>query len=537
MREILRAPLTWVVAICVAAIFASLSWLGGELRAQNRAVAAKFTEDLASSVNAQVFERYSDSQALAMNPAILDLLVTRTPRTERSAGAVLEEFIRLYAVYSKVVVSDAAGNVLITRADHGPVDIPARRQFAEADSRYPTNISTPIDSPKAGREFQIYRSAIRDGGGKLRGWVENVASTLYLERELTRTRRLSIWGAEIPLRVHVLDEHGGRVASMVDGEITYPPHRPAGVPSWEVGRIARFTSDINDPRLENPLNWNITFEIPEAKLFESVLQIERILYVINCVIIVAGLLTAGWIQRARRRHEREITELVLSAQEAEKARISREIHDDVGQNLSAAKLWLARIQDGIAPEKRGIYGEIKEIIESTNDSLRRISLALHPSLLNNLGLEASIRWKLESAAKASRFEGLYVNEDAVPLDRLPLNAQIHVFRFVQEAIQNIQKHAGAAHVVVRACAERDRLVVSVADDGQGLRGNRKGIGFHSMDERAKALDGRVRVESPLSERVRSESGFDAERPGTSVQLEFAKRDLEKGDIREIDINC
>jgi PAS domain S-box-containing protein len=211
----------------------------------------------------------------------------------------------------------------------------------------------------------------------------------------------------------------------------------------------------------------------------------------------------------RRRAEAELREMnrqlrALSAslqnvREQERKRISAELHDELGQQLTGLKLdlvWLA----GRAKEGRPATAEqidaMRHLLDTAISSVRRIAADLRPLILGDLGFGEAVTWQTAEFAKRS---GLVIDVD------LPGAVHVHddarataLFRIVQESLTNIARHAGASEVQIRLTVEDEQLVLTVRDDGSGIaesHGRSSGIGLVSMRERATALGGQLRIAS------------------------------------------
>jgi PAS domain S-box-containing protein len=213
----------------------------------------------------------------------------------------------------------------------------------------------------------------------------------------------------------------------------------------------------------------------------------------------------------RRRAEAELREMnrqlrALSAslqnvREQERKRISAELHDELGQQLTGLKLdlvWLAgRAKEGRAATAEQIDA-MRQLLDATISSVRRIAADLRPLILGDLGFGEAVTWQTAEFAKRS---GLVITMDLGGAEHVRDDARATaLFRIVQESLTNVARHAGASEVQIRLAAEEDQLVLTVRDDGSGIapgdpRSNRNGIGLVSMRERATALGGQLRVAS------------------------------------------
>ncbi len=202
-----------------------------------------------------------------------------------------------------------------------------------------------------------------------------------------------------------------------------------------------------------------------------------------------------------RRVNSELRQLSISLQsvrEEERTRISRELHDELGQQLTGLKLeltWLsARLREGRQPEP-GMLDAMREMLDGTILSVRRISTELRPRILDDLDLAEAVCWQVEELTKRSNLQAV-CNLPAAELVREDALATA-LFRIVQEALTNVARHANADHLEVSFVRDGDELVLSVRDSGNGFvhDENGRGIGLVSMRERATAVDGKFTIMS------------------------------------------
>ncbi|UCH34558.1 MAG: HAMP domain-containing protein [Armatimonadota bacterium] len=206
---------------------------------------------------------------------------------------------------------------------------------------------------------------------------------------------------------------------------------------------------------------------------------------------------------ARSKRLEEFSSRVARAQEEERELIARELHDGLGQALTAIKLDLAAAARAVSPEAEATREHLlkaQRLADEGIDELRRLAFDLRPAALDNLGLVAA----LESYARGFKDRGVTVAVEADAFEpRLPFEVETALYRICQEALTNISKHAQASHAVVRLRREPDTVRLTVTDDGVGFDtaavtrsdGTLKGIGLLSMERRAEELGGTFRIES------------------------------------------
>jgi signal transduction histidine kinase len=187
--------------------------------------------------------------------------------------------------------------------------------------------------------------------------------------------------------------------------------------------------------------------------------------------------------------------------EEERTGIAREIHDELGQSLTALRMdvaWLrTRLLEGEAgPTREALLSKLAvmfEVIDDTITRARRISSELRPGVLDDLGLEAAVEWQ---GQEFHRRTGLPCEvRSALPEAPLDRDVSTALFRIFQEALTNVVRHAAATRVEVNLRQEGGRIVLEVRDDGRGLGteggGGRRTLGMLGMSERARRLGGSV----------------------------------------------
>jgi signal transduction histidine kinase len=185
----------------------------------------------------------------------------------------------------------------------------------------------------------------------------------------------------------------------------------------------------------------------------------------------------------------------VAAQESERARVARELHDEVGQVLTALAVHLRTLEDEVStPEARRRVEDLRGSVGDAARSLRELAIRLRPARLLERGLADAI----EEQADRLRAAGLEVDVDVRGITpELPDDVQTVVFRTVQESLTNISRHAGASHASVLAAASGSRLRIVVEDDGVGFdpESPTSRLGLVGIRERVELLGGNLRIES------------------------------------------
>jgi signal transduction histidine kinase len=237
-------------------------------------------------------------------------------------------------------------------------------------------------------------------------------------------------------------------------------------------------------------------------------RVQRQVYLFLTATLIAILFTSLYLIRSNRRlfaqlatlseQRSELAQKLISTQESTLRHISRELHDEFGQILTAVGAMLTRAGNH-APEGSPVRSELREVCEITQSSLdkvRSLSQALHPVMLEETGLESTLDWYLPVVERQA---GVHVSyeKSGKPFPVIG-NAAIHVYRVVQEALNNLTRHSGAGKAWVRLKFLPQALEVEVEDHGKGFEAQaaRQGIGLVAMRERAELLGGTIEFLRP-----------------------------------------
>jgi signal transduction histidine kinase len=199
---------------------------------------------------------------------------------------------------------------------------------------------------------------------------------------------------------------------------------------------------------------------------------------------------------------RHLSSRLINAQEIERRRISMEIHDELGQALNVIKLRIRAIERGMMRDRRSLRKECEELlmyVDRVIEDIRRISLNLSPTVLNDIGITSAIRWIISDISKNS---SMNITSDITEIDHFfHQNNWITIYRVVQEAFTNIMKHARAQNVSVVIRQNDDKAIFSIEDDGQGFDmaqavkndALQDGMGLSTMKERVLLMGGVLEV--------------------------------------------
>jgi signal transduction histidine kinase len=192
---------------------------------------------------------------------------------------------------------------------------------------------------------------------------------------------------------------------------------------------------------------------------------------------------------------------LLTAQEEDRRRISRDLHDDINQRLAMLSMDLRRMEKDPSSDPAHLRDEIRRVSEcltAVSDDVRQMAYRFHPSILDDLGLVKAVRRLVDDFSARTGIKSTYVHKD--PLTALPAEPTICIYRVVQESLSNIARHAQASHVEVELICEDNVVSLSVRDNGVGFdTGHLAQVGGHlgllSMKERVRLAKGTLDVES------------------------------------------
>ena len=226
--------------------------------------------------------------------------------------------------------------------------------------------------------------------------------------------------------------------------------------------------------------------------------------------LMAGRVRAKEQELDRTKEElRALAASLLTAQEEERRRLARELHDDLQQRLALIEVTVTRLRQNLPREPAQIRSELNRLereIGAMSNEVRRLSHQLHPAILDDLGLRVAIT-RLGEDFRASGAREVRIEMEAVP-DDIPSRVASAMYRIAQEALRNITKHATTAAVRIRLAGHKDSLRLAIEDDGPGFSPLdvrfRGGLGLISMHERATLAGGTLNLTSSPGQGTRVE---------------------------------
>jgi signal transduction histidine kinase len=253
-------------------------------------------------------------------------------------------------------------------------------------------------------------------------------------------------------------------------------------------------------------------------------HVERQVYVLLGATLLTIVVTSSYLVVSSRRifsqlaalseQRSELAQKLIATQESTLRHLSRELHDEFGQVLTAIGCMVTRVGKKLPkdPELDADLHELSETAQSALETVRSLSQALHPVILDEAGLESAVDWYLPTVERQTGIRIHYQKSgEAFPIAS---SAGIHVYRVLQESLNNVVRHSGAKEAWVRLRFSNEQLDLEVEDDGRGLeKPIKRGVGIVAMKERAGLLGGTIEV-------ANSETG------GTRVRLIVPKREID-----------
>jgi signal transduction histidine kinase len=208
-------------------------------------------------------------------------------------------------------------------------------------------------------------------------------------------------------------------------------------------------------------------------------------------------------ERILRQNENDLRRLagrLISAQEEERSRLARELHDDLAQRLAVFAIDVGRIEQELGdlpdPVREALH-EMKKDIVTISQDVHRLSRQIHPSILDDLGLIKAVESECNSFSKREGIEIVF-NHENIPTV-IPKGISLSLYRIIQEGLTNISKHACANHISVSMKGTGHDVLLSIQDDGIGFDSaevrEKPGLGFSSMSERTRLIHGKLSISS------------------------------------------
>jgi len=395
-------------------------------------------------------------------------------RVAGAAGGTIDPAGRYFGQFAKAALNPAMGAVSLLDAEGHVVAASDSAPHSPHATRHPT-----ARDAVASLRLAPWRVVIGAGAGI--GRVAFLRTLSWLAPTLVAASLLFAWGAgrSVARPLKVLTAAAERIA-WGDLRVAIPP-----LGRDEVGRLGTAFERMRRALAASLEKVAATNAMLETRVAERTRE----------------LAAANAALQEREVVRQQLLRKVIFAQEDERKRLARELHDDTAQMLTALGVRLDLAAEAPPATRDRELREARTIAKRSLDELRRLMHDLRPSVLDDLGLVPALQWYAERHLKA---QGIDVRFDVAPLPaRLPVELETALFRAVQEALVNVARHAHADTVVVEIGRRGDRLRLDIEDDGTGFEvaevapkpGDMRGLGLMGMRERIELFGGSVEIHS------------------------------------------
>jgi signal transduction histidine kinase len=363
-------------------------------------------------------------------------------------------------------------------------------------------------SPESNRtyvsQFQEIRADIQDRLNELKSLsrAQGTNAIHQLDREID-----SYWSVIMPVLDWTIRERAERGTYFLRQE-QRPRRQSILAITEEIGRLnSAFYREQSD-----------RVNASEREFRASLQRVMRIVFVAGLLVAAASILRIAWLERRAQEQQeqaersgeelRNLSMRLRHAQEEERKTISRELHDEVGQKLTALRMELGslgRLREAGEAEFQSRLQDVKELSEQSLRTIRDIAAGLRPSVLDDLGLGPAVQRQAREFSRSSGIPATVQLEG--DLDHLPEQHGIYIYRIVQESLTNCAKHAAAKKVEISVKGTPEKVVLQIQDDGIGFDSRQPqstGIGLIGIEERVRELGGSIVVESRPGEGTRLE---------------------------------
>lgn len=289
---------------------------------------------------------------------------------------------------------------------------------------------------------------------------------------------LALWGLEEPLRTHL---ENLRASMAVGGHFDFEFRTPGAQP-----RVLNIRGCV--------LNSDLLVTIQDITAHK---EVERTLTLERERLADEVTSTAGELKRTQD-ELRALAGSLFTSQEEERRRVARELHDDIGQKLALLEIEAQQVEPRIDSDPGRALAELQHVragIGRLSEEVRRISHALHPSVIEDLGITPAIRSLVEDFRDREQMIVTFRSQN-VP-EGIPVEIATGLYRITQEALRNVAKHAGKTHVKVLLDSKPGGIRLQVIDSGKGFdpHARRSGLGLISTEERTRIMRGTLTIES------------------------------------------
>jgi signal transduction histidine kinase len=223
--------------------------------------------------------------------------------------------------------------------------------------------------------------------------------------------------------------------------------------------------------------------------------------------LAQSVMTLESEMQVRKKTEQQLRELsarLLRLQDEDRRRIARDLHDSTGQTLSALKMTLSSLEAAVGdiPKAKALFKDSNQLADQALQEIRTLSHLLHPPLLDEVGFSSAAQWYVDGFGKRS---GIRASLELSKIPALTKDAELVLFRVLQESLTNVLRHSGSKTVDIRLSCDAENAALSIRDSGRGIpsekldtfreTGAGAGVGLGGMKQGVRELGGRLSVES------------------------------------------
>lgn len=247
--------------------------------------------------------------------------------------------------------------------------------------------------------------------------------------------------------------------------------------------------------MDTPQTIEISRELlPQLYLVIAFTFLIGLTVIFFCVFYIRRLYRKEFeIQQIKNEHKQSLLQANLESQEKERARIAGELHDDIGANLSTVKLYISHLEELESQPVSTNIPKVRKMIEETIDSVRHISHNLSPENLHQFGLISAIQRLCENVEEASDTTVSFNSNELITLEK---KHELHLYRIVQELINNTQKHANASVINLSLWKKGEQLILDYTDNGKGIKTSNDetapfGLGMKNIQSRSEIIGANI----------------------------------------------
>jgi len=517
-----RLRILLLLAVGAAVSVAAIRWY--YLR-QREATENAFTDELIAITDAKTKqianwrrERIGDGNVLASSPVLKT--AERVLANKKATDAEGAEIMRVLAAlssafsYSSGTLVDLDGNVLIELNSNHPGSLRLSGFARQAARSGAVQLSDIYRDPRSGRALLALTIPVAHAGALILDIEASRFLYPYLESWPTASRTAETYllrreGNEILYLSNVRHIHETALVFRRPLSISALPDENVLMKGWlrKANDYRGVPALIMVRRIpDSPWYLNAKIDVSEIEA-----PLRRLWWEMAFIFVLVSLASGGVVGLAWRsqqleeriRTSTEIQELnarLIGAQEEERARIARELHDDVCQQIAAASIEMSNLKHAISTQDvpaRAQTDRIQQKLADLAEGVRRLSHELHPAVLEHSGLASALREYCNEFSEVTGIRLAVETEGA--FEALPRTTALSLYRIAQEALRNVAKHAKVKDASVRLSNSRGLVSLTIEDRGSGMLPARtpvnRGLGLLSIKERTRLINGTLEIQS------------------------------------------